>query len=138
MPQKLLFTSFCHKVNFTLCICLLCRYLSGHIHAIMCIYITTNDKYLITGSRDCTIKAWNLATGEVIASFFCASQIKHFAVSEIQDGFYRVVAANKTGMVAIFDLCLNKNEVQEEDAVERYEVCTTHYHEFVFFPINVN
>ncbi|KAJ8019859.1 NACHT domain- and WD repeat-containing protein 1 [Holothuria leucospilota] len=83
-------------------------YFHGHTHAVMWLYITTNDEYLITSSRDCFIKAWDLTSGQILATFNCACQIKHFAVVEVCDGHYKVVAANKTGVMGLFDLYLGE------------------------------
>nr|XP_006817837.1 PREDICTED: NACHT and WD repeat domain-containing protein 1-like [Saccoglossus kowalevskii] len=79
----------------------------GHHHAVMTIQITDNNQFVISGSRDCTIKVWNLLSGELLTSFDFQSQVKHLSVSKTRDdkpGSYKVVAANKSGMIGLFDL----------------------------------
>lgn len=83
------------------------RYFEGHTHAVMWLYITSNDKYLFTGSRDCTLKAWDLTSGKILDSFNCACQIKFFEVAEMTESHYRVMAANKTGEMGLFDFYLD-------------------------------
>ena len=52
---------------------------TGHTHAVMCMLLTSGDQFLITGSRDGTIKVWEQASGSLLTSFDLQSQIKHIS-----------------------------------------------------------
>ncbi|XP_077997560.1 NACHT domain- and WD repeat-containing protein 1-like [Glandiceps talaboti] len=91
-------------------ICTFVGEFTGHNHAVMTLHITENDKFLISGSRDCNIKVWDVHTRRLLASFDFQSQVKCLAISkEIghSTGLYKGVATNKSGMVGFFDLMLS-------------------------------
>ncbi|XP_022103450.1 NACHT domain- and WD repeat-containing protein 1-like isoform X2 [Acanthaster planci] len=82
------------------------RYLVGHTHAVMSVSVTANNKYVLSSSRDCTIKAWSLEHANLLASFDCQSQIKFFKYVEIAEDHYRFIATNQSGTIAMLDLLL--------------------------------
>eukprot|EP00057_Strongylocentrotus_purpuratus_P006352 XP_011660826.1 PREDICTED: NACHT and WD repeat domain-containing protein 1-like [Strongylocentrotus purpuratus] len=82
--------------------------LVGHNHAIMDICISSDDQYLVTASRDCTLKAWHLPTLRMLASFDCKSQIKYIDLVYKSEDRYRLAAENKSGTILILDLLLEK------------------------------
>lgn len=84
------------------------RLLVGHNHAIMDICISSDDEYLVTASRDCTLKAWHLPTLRMLASFDCQSQIKYIDLVYNSEDRYRLAAENKSGTILILDLLLEK------------------------------
>lgn len=76
----------------------------GHTHAVMCMLLVLKDQFLITGSRDGTIKVWERSSGSLLAYFDLQSQVKYLAYSET----HRLLATTtKSGPVAIFKLELN-------------------------------
>ena len=81
------------------------RYLSGHHHAVMGGYLTKDDTYLVTSSRDCTIKVWHMRTGRMTASFDCQSQIKFFGFAEVAPDRCLAVALTKVS-IPILDILL--------------------------------
>ncbi|XP_070570769.1 NACHT domain- and WD repeat-containing protein 1-like isoform X2 [Ptychodera flava] len=89
--------------------CKLAKEFKGHHHAVMVLHITEDDRFLLSGSRDCTLKVWDLKSAILLTSFDFQSQVKLIGVSrEISpdSGSYKVFAANKSGMVGFFDLQL--------------------------------
>ena len=69
----------------------------------MCIQIV-DDQTLISGSRDGTIKVWDINTGNMLATFDLQSQAKHIAVTKLADkGYISVAATTKTGPIAMFN-----------------------------------
>ena len=51
----------------------------GSTHAIMCMKVV-DGRIVITGSRDGTVKVWDIITGELFAVFDLQSQVKHIAI----------------------------------------------------------
>ena len=86
-------------------------FLEGHLHAIMDMKISDDDQYLVTASRDCTLKAWHLPSKTLMASFDSKSQIKHFDMALVSEDRYRLAADNKTGTVLLLDLLLPNAEI---------------------------
>ena len=75
----------------------------GHTHAVMFILVV-DDQTVITGSRDGTIKAWNITTGEMLATFDLQSQVKYIALSKsAAKGHVSLAATTKTGPIAILN-----------------------------------
>ena len=85
-----------------------CSFLAGHHHAVMDLKISADDQYLLTASRDCTLKAWHLPSRSLMASFDSKSQIKIFDMVHVGDDHYRLAAENKTGTILLLDLLLPK------------------------------
>ena len=77
----------------------------GHTHAVMCLLLFHNDEYLITGSRDGTVKLWNLFSATLLASFDLQSQVKYLAlISSTHENSATLAATTKSGLIAIFEL----------------------------------
>ena len=74
---------------------------SGHTHAVMCMLLTSDDRFLITGSRDGTIKVWEQATGTLLTSFDLQSQIKYISCIELSKKEALLAATTKSGPIAI-------------------------------------
>ncbi|XP_072034448.1 NACHT domain- and WD repeat-containing protein 1-like [Amphiura filiformis] len=83
------------------------RYLEGHHHAVQVAKLLSNGEYLLTSSRDCTLKIWHVASGKLVTSFDCQSQIKFCDVVEIGEHHWLVAAATKMAMVFL-DATLTK------------------------------
>ncbi|XP_054750626.2 NACHT domain- and WD repeat-containing protein 1-like isoform X1 [Lytechinus pictus] len=89
------------------------HFIYGHSHAILDMHISANDCYLVTASRDCTVKAWHLPSRQLMASFDCKSAIKHIDVVYINEDHYRIAGENKTGTILLLDLFLPKADRSE-------------------------
>ena len=76
----------------------------GHGHALMCM-IVINSHFMVSGSRDGTVKVWNLKSGEQLTSFDLQSQVKHMSLLK-QDDSLLLATTTKTGFIAILDLTL--------------------------------
>ena len=76
----------------------------GHTHAVMCMLLASSDKYLITGSRDGTIKVWQEATATLLASFDLQSQVKYLVITNATEERVTVAATTKSGPVSILEL----------------------------------
>ena len=76
----------------------------GHGHAVMCM-IVINSHFMVSGSRDGTVKVWNLKSGEQLTSFDLQSQVKHMSLLK-QDDSLLLATTTKTGFIAILDLTL--------------------------------
>lgn len=72
----------------------------GHTHAVMCMLLLDQD-HLITGSRDGTIKCWNLGSGRVLATFDLQSQVKQLSLSRINEHDALLSSTTKSGTIAI-------------------------------------
>jgi WD40 repeat protein len=73
----------------------------GHTHAVMCLQAILDNKLLLSGSRDGTIRLWETDSGQPLASFDLQSQVKYMSVEELEDHCY-VAATLKMGPVAFF------------------------------------
>ena len=82
----------------------------GHTHAVMCIQVVDMHT-VITGSRDGTIKVWDLTNAEKLATFDLQSQVKYIALLEsAPKGPITLAATTKTGPIAILRFkTTNKN-----------------------------
>ena len=79
----------------------------GHTHAVMCMLLICRGQYLVTGSRDGTVKVWEVSTSRLLASFDLQSQVKYLAVAETSSSSNLVLAATtKSGPIAIIQLKL--------------------------------
>ena len=77
----------------------------GHTHAVMCLLLFHNDEYLITGSRDGTVKLWKVFSATLLASFDLQSQVKYLAlISSTHENSATLAATTKSGPIAIFEL----------------------------------
>ena len=77
----------------------------GHTHAVMCLLLFHNDEYLITGSRDGTVKLWKVISATLLASFDLQSQVKYLAlISSTHENSATLAATTKSGPIAIFEL----------------------------------
>ncbi|MEH2403056.1 hypothetical protein [Nostoc sp.] len=74
----------------------LLRTLNGHSYSVNAVAVTPNGQQVISASDDKTLKVWNLATGEVIATFTGESFIYCCAVTP--DGM-TIVAGEESGRV---------------------------------------
>ncbi|MEG3960518.1 WD40 repeat domain-containing protein, partial [Microcoleus sp. herbarium2] len=63
--------------------------------------VTEDGKLAISGSDDNTLKVWDLASGNVIASFTCKSSIASCAIAP--DGV-TIVAGDESGRVYLLRL----------------------------------
>ena len=81
---------------------------TGHTHAVMCMLLTSDDCFLITGSRDGTIKVWEQATGTLLTSFDLQSQIKHITCFELSKNEALLAATTKSGPIAIIRVLFHK------------------------------
>jgi WD40 repeat protein len=70
--------------------------LTGHGDLITAVAVTPNGQQMISASDDKTLKVWNLATGDVIATFTGESSILCCAVTP--DGT-TIVAGKRSGRV---------------------------------------
>ena len=77
----------------------------GHTHAVMCM-LKINEDHILTGSRDGTLRAWNVRTAKMLSSFDLQSQIKHIAVTEVTNNTYLIAAPTKTGVVSFFQFVM--------------------------------
>ena len=79
----------------------------GHTHAVMCLLLTHDDKYLITGSRDGTVKLWQVSSAALLASYDLQSQVKYLSlVTSTSESGATLAATTKSGPVAILELRL--------------------------------
>ncbi|XP_063968822.1 NACHT domain- and WD repeat-containing protein 1-like [Lytechinus pictus] len=101
--------------------------LVGHNHAIMDMCISSDDQYLVTASRDCTLKAWHLPTMEMLASFDCKSQIKNIDLVYGSEDRYRLAAENKSGTVLILDMLLEKADRSDISFDHHTQLNETHH-----------
>ena len=76
----------------------------GHTHAVMCMLLASDGKYLITGSRDGTIKVWRESTAVLLASFDLQSQVKYLVIADATEEGATVAATTKSGPVSILEL----------------------------------
>ena len=74
----------------------LLRTLNGHSSSVNAVAVTADGKRAISGSNDNTIKVWDLATGNVIASFTGESPIASCVIAP--DGV-TIVAGDESGSV---------------------------------------
>ena len=76
----------------------------GHTHAVMCIKVVDGCT-VITGSRDGTIKVWDITTGELFATFDLQSQVKHIAIisKSLDKHHVSLAATTKTGPIALLN-----------------------------------
>lgn len=83
----------------------------GHANAVLCVKCTEDNKYMLSSSRDGTIKLWDIASGDLLDSIDFHSPIKHLDISSLcEDYFYKLVAVTKTGSVAFMRLLLPEEE----------------------------
>ena len=76
----------------------------GHSHAVMCMLLV-DDCHILTGSRDGTIRVWNLKTSKLLCSFDLQSQVKHICLYKLSTtGSYLVASTTKSGPIAFFQL----------------------------------
>ena len=83
------------KVNF-----------KGHSHAVMCIKITDDGNYLLSGSRDGTVKLWKLSSGELLDTIDLQSQAKFMSLSKRNGRTYILATTSKTGSILIAKVIL--------------------------------
>ena len=76
----------------------------GHTHAVMCIKVV-DECTAITGSRDGTIRVWNITTGELFVTFDLQSQVKHIAImpKSVDKHQVSLAATTKTGPIFILN-----------------------------------
>ena len=76
----------------------------GHTHAVMCMLLVVKDRFLITGSRDGTVKVWERSSGCLLTCFDLQSQVKCLAYNKPHS---LLAATTKSGPIAIFRLKLD-------------------------------
>jgi WD40 repeat protein len=76
----------------------------GHTHAVMCMKVVDGCT-VITGSRDGTVKVWDITTGELFAVFDLQSQVKHIAIisKSVDKHQVSLAATTKTGPIALLN-----------------------------------
>jgi len=77
----------------------------GHTHAVMCM-LRIDEDHILTGSRDGTLRTWNVHTAKMISVFDLQSQIKHIAVTKMTKRMYLYAATTKTGTVSFFQFIM--------------------------------
>ncbi|PSN11378.1 hypothetical protein C7293_24490, partial [filamentous cyanobacterium CCT1] len=75
--------------------------LEGHCASAKYVAISPDGQRAVSASDDCTLKVWNLATGQCTATFWGDSSFYTCAIA--LDGV-TVVAGDQTGMVHFFRL----------------------------------
>ena len=82
----------------------------GHSHAVMSIILVDNDRLVVSGSRDGTIKLWAIdGKGHPLATFDAQAQAKHLAHVKASPGTKSqgtIAAATKTGHICILSICM--------------------------------
>ena len=54
---------------------------SGHLGYLTCLTFSMEGALLVSGSRDCTVKIWDVQTGGAIKSFYCTSEVASISIS---------------------------------------------------------
>lgn len=76
----------------------------GHSHAIMRLRILRAHNFLVSSSRDGTVKIWDIKTGAMLNSFDFQSQVKHFDCALESENHYSIIAVTKSGTVGFMKL----------------------------------
>lgn len=84
----------------------------GHTHAVMCMLVM-DKQTIITGSRDGTVKVWDISPGKTLATFDLQSQVKHIALLTLaESGCMSLAATTKSGPIAILNYILASSSVK--------------------------
>jgi soluble cytochrome b562 len=76
--------------------------LSGHTDAVMAVGVTRDGRYAVSGSRDATLKVWDLQRGEAIQTLWGHADAV-LAVAEKQDGQHAVSGSGDNTLM-VWDL----------------------------------
>ena len=73
----------------------------GHVYDIWCVAISPDSRYLLSGSRDESVRLWELQTGILLHTFDVGAEVRsvHFS----PDGT-RAIAGDDRGRITVFDL----------------------------------
>lgn len=82
--------------------------LVGHTHAVMCM-LKLDEKHILSGSRDGTLRVWNLIKAKMLCSFDLQSQVKHISASKLPDKDYLVAATTKSGPIAFLKVIIRNS-----------------------------
>lgn len=77
----------------------------GHTHAVMCM-LKIDEHYILTGSRDGTVRIWNYRNAKMVSSFDLQSQVKHISVSKTATGDFILASTTKSGPIAFLKFSL--------------------------------
>jgi len=83
-----------------------CR-LEGHTGPVWDIVLADNDRKAVTISEDATVRLWDLANGDLIATFTCESPLHAIEATTIRDNdndFLTIIAGEDSGRVHILRL----------------------------------
>ena len=79
----------------------------GHSHAVMCM-LNINKSHILTGSRDGTVRIWNVCTAIMLGSFDLQSQVKYISISKMSDNHYILAATTMSGPVAFLQFTVEE------------------------------
>lgn len=69
--------------------------LVGHTHEVSAVAVTADGRFVISASRDGTLKVWNLITGKIVATFDTDSPMLACAVGQLGT----IVAGDQSGRI---------------------------------------
>jgi len=69
--------------------------LVGHTHEVSAVAVTADGRFVISASRDSTLKVWNLMTGKIVATFDTDSPMLACAVGQLGT----IVAGDQSGRI---------------------------------------
>ena len=82
--------------------------LYGHAHAVMCMLLIFSDKFLVTGSRDGTVRVWSIPSAQQCACFDLQSQVKYLVLLSEISYLASIAATTKSGPVAFLNVNMPK------------------------------
>lgn len=84
----------------------LVKHFIGHSHAVMCMLVI-DESHFLTGSRDGTVRVWNVKTAEMLGSFDLQSQVKHVSLSRLSEALFLLAATTMSGPIAFLQFNLS-------------------------------
>src|SRR5262245_37847873 len=77
------------------------RTLQGHLDEVLSVILTGDGRRALSASQDGTVRLWSLATGQVLATFYCDGLA---TTSAFVDGTRRILAGDSGGRIYLLQV----------------------------------